>query len=102
MQVTTDRDTIYLTGHFDGRSTSPVRDALYDLIDTAPGDVVVDISGVESIDATALQVLAVATVAMERDGRHLVLRGCSPALRRVITLTRLRRLIQVERDAISA
>ena len=102
MQVTTDGDTLYLTGHFDGRSTSGVRDSLYDVIDAASGDVVVDISRVDSIDATALQVLAVATVAMERDGRHLLLRGCSPALRRVITLTRLRRLIQVERDAVSA
>lgn len=102
MEVTTNGDTLFLVGRFDGRSTSMVREALYQHLDKHPGDVAVDLSGIESIDATALKVLAAATMLMERDQRHLVLRGSSPGLRRIIAFTRLRRLVQLERGAITA
>ena len=102
MDITTNGATLFLSGRFDGRSTSMVREALYTHIAGHPEDVVLDLSEVESIDATALNVLAVATRVMERDGRHLILRGCSPALRRIIAFTRLRRLMQLERSALSA
>ena len=99
MEVTTNGAVLALAGRFDVRSTSMVREILYDHIAAQPADVVIDLSRVESIDATALKVLAVATKMMERDGRQLILRGCSPALRRIIAYTRLRRLVQVERGA---
>ncbi|HJR38432.1 MAG TPA: STAS domain-containing protein [Nocardioidaceae bacterium] len=102
MEVTTNGATLSLAGRFDVRSTSMVREALYAHIESRTGDVAVDLSEVESIDATALKVLAAATKIMERDGRQLTLRGCSPALRRIIAFTRLRRLVQVERGAITA
>ena len=97
MEVTTNGATLALHGRFDVRTTSMVREALYEHIDDQTGDIVVDLSGVESVDATALNVLAAATRNLEKQGRHLVLRGCSPALRRTIAFTRLRRLMQVER-----
>ena len=99
MEVFKIGSTLVLTGRFDGRSTGMVRDALYTHIDeTADSDVVLDLSEVESIDSTALTLLGAASHHLERGGRHLVLRGCTPALRRVLTFTRLRRLFQVERE----
>ncbi len=88
-----------LSGRFDGRSTGMVRDALYEHIQTtSEPDVVLDLSDVESLDATALKLLGAASHHLERGGRHLVLRGCTPAIRRVLTFTRMRRLFQVERE----
>lgn len=98
MDLTTEGTTLFLVGRFDGRSTSSVRDALYALMDRSGGDVVVDISGLESLDATALRLLAVASRKMKRSGRRLVLRGCNPSLRRIIAVTKLRHLVQFERS----
>jgi anti-anti-sigma factor len=87
-----------LSGHLDGRCSSEVREQLYAHIDGHPDeDVVVDLSGVESIDATALRLLAVAALRVERAGRRIVLRGCSPALRRVFAFGAWRRLFLLER-----
>lgn len=102
MQVSTSGATVILAGRFDVRSTGQVREVLYQQINQSRDDVIVDLSGLESIDATALKVLAAATRVMERSGRHLILRGCTPGLRRIIALTRLHRLVQIERGAITA
>ena len=102
MHITTNGIALVLAGQFDGRSTDRVREALYDHIAATSGDAIVDLSGVESIDAPALKLLAAASTVMERDGRHLVLRGCRPSLRRVLAFTRFRRVVQVERTPLSA
>lgn len=97
MELVVHDRTLELRGHFDVRSTGMVRDALYRQIEETDGDLVVDVAKVEAVDATALRVLAVASKLMEREGRSLVLRGCSPSLRRVIALSRLRCVVNVER-----
>jgi anti-anti-sigma factor len=102
MEVTTSGRTLFLTGPFDGRSTSEVRQALYDRIGADSEDIIVDLTAVSSVDATALRLLAVATRLMEREGRSLTLRGCSPSLRRVLAFTRMRRLVSVERPEVPA
>jgi anti-anti-sigma factor len=101
MEIFTEGPRLVLAGDFDVRSTWEVRNALYEHLE-AHDDVVVDLSDVASVDATALKVLAYATRNCERAGRHLTLRGCGPAVRRMLHITHLIRLVEVERVAASA
>lgn len=95
-----DGATLKLVGDFDVRSTGAVRTALYDHLEAharpCTHDIVVDLTNVPSVDETALRVLAVATRVAERRGHRLVLRGCCPSVRRMLTLARFRHLVAVE------
>jgi anti-anti-sigma factor len=95
VQVTISGATMSVTGRFDGRTTAEVRDELRALM-TRHGDVVVDISELESIDVTALRTLAAASALSERSGHHLELVGCSGSVRRAIALLGLRRLLPAQ------
>jgi anti-anti-sigma factor len=96
--VTMDSERVALTGCLDARSVGIVRQALHSAIDESSGNLVVDFSEVEYIDAVGLGVLAAAHRRIEREGRHLVLRGCSPALRRMLSMTRLTRVLHLDRS----
>ena len=94
--------TLVLHGDFDVRSTWEVRNAIYEHIDAADDDLVIDMSGVTTIDATALRLLAVATRHAWLSGHHLTVRNPGPAVRRMAHLTRLAHAIEVERVAATA
>ena len=81
--------------------TAPTLQAALGALDSS-GRIVVDLTDVTTIDVTALKVLAVATRRASRDGHHLMLRGCGPAVRRMLHLSRLIRVVEVERAAASA
>jgi len=102
MDILTDGPTLVLSGDFDVRSTMEVRTAIYEHLEGHDEDVVVDLTDVDSVDVTALKVLAVATREATRSGHHLVLRGCGPAVRRLLHMSRLMRVVELEREVASA
>ncbi len=102
MEIITDGPTVVLSGDFDVRSTREVRDAIYDQLEGYDHDVVVDLTDVTTIDLTALRVLAVATRRASHAGHHLTLRGCGPSVRRMLHLSHLIRVLEVERVSVSA
>jgi len=103
MEIITDGPTLVLSGDFDVRSTGQVRNAVYDhLRSNDEGTITIDLTQVDTIDLTALKVLAVASRFALRDGQRLVLRGACPAVRRMLHLTHLVRFFEIERDAIPA
>jgi anti-anti-sigma factor len=97
MEIMRDGPVLVLGGALDVRSTMEVRNAVYDLLASVDGDVVVDLSEVDNVDVTALKVLAVASRQAVREGHHLTLRGCPPQVRRMLLLTHLNRLVELDR-----
>ena len=102
MDIVHDGQTLVLSGDFDVRSTMEVRTAIWQHLHGVDQDLVVDLTEVETLDLTAARVLAYATLEAGRAGHHLRLRGCGPAVRRMLHLSRLARVIEVERAAASA
>ncbi len=80
----------------DGASTSAVRADLNAAVVRGTGDVVVDLTGVEWVDAAGLAMLVAVHRRLRRQRRRLVLRGCHPAVRRALALTRLNRILELE------
>jgi anti-sigma B factor antagonist len=91
----TDGDRLVLTGRLDARHAAAARDALHDALDAGAGRLVVDLSGVELLDATGLGVLVGAHRRARLDGRELVLQGMPPRIARLLSRTRLSRVIVV-------
>jgi anti-anti-sigma factor len=102
MQIVTDGSTLVLRGEFDARSTWEVRNALRERLLGSGQDVVVDLTEVAFIDVTATRVLAYASREASLSGNHVTLRGCGPAVRRMLHLSRLMRFVDVERAAATA
>ena len=102
MDIVHEGQTLWLSGDFDVRSTMEVRSAIYERLDGFERDLTIDLTDVHTLDITAARVLAYATIEASRAGHHLRVRGCGPAVRRMLQLSRLARFIEVERAAASA
>jgi anti-sigma B factor antagonist len=91
---------VKIGAHLDVRSVSGVRTALNAVLESAAddgGDIVIDMADLDVIDATGLGMLTAAHLRAERAGHHLVLRNCSKEIRRVLALTRLNRILHLDR-----
>ncbi len=102
MDIVHDGHTLVLRGDFDVRSTMEVRTAIHEHLHGVDDDLVIDLTGVGTLDSTAARVLAFATLEAGRSGHHLRLRGCGPAVARMLHMTRLARFIEVDREAATA
>jgi anti-sigma B factor antagonist len=93
---------VELAGRLDGGGAPAARDALHAALAAGTGRLVVDLSGVELLDATGLGVLVGTHRRARLAGRQLVLRAASPRVARILRLTRVDRIIETELAAVAA
>jgi anti-anti-sigma factor len=90
---------LVLQGRLDVVAAADVRLALEEAVASGSGDLVLDLAGVEAVDATGLGVLVGAHRKAGRSGRTLVLRDVPPAAARLLRRTRLDRVLRQTRTA---
>ncbi|MGF0174494.1 STAS domain-containing protein [Streptomyces sp. Marseille-Q5077] len=78
------------------RSAADARTALHAAVDSGVGDLVLDLSGLDSWDATGLGVIMGVHRRAGRCGRRLILRKVPPQMMRLLTATRLHRILAIE------
>ena len=88
-----------LRGRLDVAVATDVRLALADALDDGDGELVLDLSALDAVDATGLGVLVGAHRRAGRGGRSLVLRDVGPTVSRLLFLTRLDRVLRTDRTA---
>ncbi|WP_328992217.1 STAS domain-containing protein [Kribbella sp. NBC_01245] len=99
-QEENEENVVRLAGLLDVRSVGDVRQELNELIDSSDGDVIVDLAALDALDATGLGLLVATHRRTERMGRHLVLRHPLPPVVRILAVTRLSRILHVERTVL--
>ena len=88
-----------LTGRLDVTAAADARLALADALDEGEGDLVLDLTDLEAVDATGLGVLVGAHRRAGRSGRTLVLRDVPPSVGRLLQVTRLDRVLHQDSAA---
>jgi anti-sigma B factor antagonist len=88
--------SLRLSGRLCAATVAEVRLALGDAVDAGVGDLFVDLAGVEMGDATGLGVLVGTHRRALREDRRLVLREVPERIERLLTVTRLHRVLSVE------
>jgi anti-anti-sigma factor len=83
-----------LHGRLDVHAAADARLALAEAVDSGSGDLVLDLSDVQAVDATGLGVLVGAHRRAGRGGRTLVLHEAPPPVARLLRRTRLDRVLR--------
>ncbi|MFI6298716.1 STAS domain-containing protein [Nonomuraea sp. NPDC050790] len=87
---------VRIGSRLDAGTSAGVRPRLHDAVDSGTGDLIVDLSKLEMIDATGLGVLVGTHRRALAAQRRLVLRAVPPRIMRVLAVTRLNRVLHVE------
>jgi anti-sigma B factor antagonist len=98
-----DRFDLVLPDRLDATTAAQVRDAMSLAVDGTPAvDVLVDVSAVRVIDGVGLGLLLAAHRSCRKAGRRLVLVDPSPGVLRLLAVTRLHRVLHVDRVRVAA
>lgn len=96
MVVAGSKDTptvVHVSGRFDTHTAAAIRERLHAAVRQGDGLLLIDMSTVDTLDATGLGVLVGTHRLAEQAGRQLALRGTPARLTRVLHLTRLDRFL---------
>jgi anti-sigma B factor antagonist len=88
--------SVAMPARIDVASSSTVRAALNDALDAREGDLVIDLRGVEVVDAAGLGVLVGVRRRADAAGRVVVLRHTPPRVQRLLNATHLTRLFVLD------
>ena len=94
MYIRGDHAELVVGGRLDVRSAADARTVLHSAVDDGAGDLVLDLSELDSWDATGLGVIMGAHRRAGRCGRRLVLRAVH--MQRLLGATRLHRILAIE------
>ncbi|WP_113701065.1 STAS domain-containing protein [Nonomuraea lactucae] len=87
---------VQIGARLDAGTSAGARSQLHDAVDSGKGDLILDVSRLEVIDATGLGVLVGTHRRALTAERRLVLRGVPPRIMRILAVTRLNRVLRVE------
>jgi anti-sigma B factor antagonist len=87
---------VRIGARLDAGTSARVRERLHKGLDSGAGDLILDLSKLEMIDATGLGVLVGSHRRALSVQRRLVLRGVPPRIMRILAVTRLNRVLHVE------
>ncbi|WAX77890.1 STAS domain-containing protein [Streptomyces sp. KMM 9044] len=96
MHIRGDHTELVVGGRLDVRSAADARTALHAAVDDGVGDLLLDLSELDSWDATGLGVIMGAHRRAGRCGRRLVLRDVPLQMQRLLVATRLHRILAIE------
>lgn len=96
MHIRGDHARLAVGGRLDVRSAADARTVLHSAVDGGCGDLVLDLTELDSWDATGLGVIMGVHRRAGRANRRLVLRGVPPRMERLLVATRLHRVLIIE------
>jgi anti-sigma B factor antagonist len=90
--------TVRIAAYLDGRNVAHVRQQIDQAISGGPGVINLDLRDLDGIDAVGLGMLTAAHLRAEQAGCQLRLYRASPSVRRVLAVTRLNRVLRLDRS----